>query len=57
VHVTFQTYITVSGFGKVPTGITGDLYFSQGVGLIDVIIKNPLSSITTEISLLDYSIK
>lgn len=46
----------IPNLGEISLQTTGDLYFSKGVGLIDVVINSPLSP-TTEISLLDYSIK
>lgn len=52
-HVSLSLFAFLNG-SKIPAG-SGDIYFSRGVGLIDVVIKNIAS--TSEVSLLDYSIK
>ncbi|MGH2644174.1 MAG: hypothetical protein ACRDE2_09510, partial [Chitinophagaceae bacterium] len=55
-HVTLLVKVQVPGLGLSPAGITGDIYFSRGIGLISVVIQNQGSKVE-DVSLASYSIK
>lgn len=55
-HVTLDVKVQVPGLGVSPAGVTGDIYFARGIGIISLVVQNNGSKVE-DISLLNYSIK
>lgn len=55
-HVTLVVKVQVPGLGTTEAGVTGDIYFARGVGIISTVIQNQGTKVE-DISLLNYTVK
>lgn len=55
-HVSLLVKVEVPGIGLTPAGVTGDIYFARGVGILSAVVQNNGSKVE-DVSLLSYSIK
>lgn len=55
-HVSLLVKVQVPGAGLTPAGVTGDLYFARGVGIISVVVQNNGSKVE-DVNLAKYTIK
>lgn len=55
-HVTLNVKVEIPGLGTTNSGVTGDIYFARGIGIISVVVQNQGSKVE-DVSLLNYTIK
>ncbi|MGH2642827.1 MAG: hypothetical protein ACRDE2_02670 [Chitinophagaceae bacterium] len=55
-HVTLLVKIQVPGLGLTDAGVTGDIYFARGVGILSAVVQQNGSKVE-DVSLVSYTIK